>query len=251
MLLDKISSPWPLDALLAGVYIAADRQEAERLRRVLGPHESVITPDGVWVGPNWAQVPGAGGQESGILERERLLNELGEQVSALERTVARLQADHEASRRVLQTLESREYALGQDLQSATDDVAQAKTLLSRHEGELEWNAERAAAIEAELADLRYLSEENVSAIETAKATLARMKRELAEFDDEGARLAAARQEIQAQLLAARAAWRDAREASHDVALRLESMRSNRQSLATAIERNRQLKDQLAAGCAVL
>ena len=251
MLLDKISTPWSLGSLLAGVYIAADRREAETMRGALGPHESVITPDGTWVGPNWAQLTGAGGQQSGIFERERLLGDLGEQVDALEKTVENLEADHEASRRSLHALETREYELGQDLQVAADAATQAKAMLERREGEFERNTERAAAIESELDDLRRLSQESVAAIETGKAALTQMKDQLARFDHEGARLTKAKGEFQEQLLAARTAWREERERSHEIALKLESMRSNRQSAASAIERNKQLKDGLAGRCADL
>jgi chromosome segregation protein len=247
-LLDKVSSPWPLDSLLAGVYAAETLHDAEQIRSRLGADESVVTRDGLWIGPNWAQLQGPAGAQSGILERERVLGDLANEAAALESTVARFGAEYEDSDRSLQRLESEEHELAQSVQAAADAVTEAKTELSRCEAERERNAERAAEIKTEIDDLEYLSEENASAIETARASLTGMQGKLVEFDEERNRLSTARQRIHDELNAARATWRDTRQTSHDIALELERTRSNHQSLVTAVERNEQLKHQLAGHC---
>src|SRR5690606_24601815 len=42
--------------LLAGIHAADSLDAALALRPTLAPGESVVTPDGVWIGPNWARV---------------------------------------------------------------------------------------------------------------------------------------------------------------------------------------------------
>ena len=86
LLLSKITTAWPLDALLGSVYIADTWHEACALAKQLSGHESVVTQDGLWIGSTWCRLLRADClSEGSVLQRERQLQqlaELGEQLTA-------------------------------------------------------------------------------------------------------------------------------------------------------------------------
>jgi len=70
-LAEKVSSSQNLSSLLANVKTAADLPSALVLRSQLSTHESVITPDGIWLGPDWLRVARDQDNEGGVLARQQ------------------------------------------------------------------------------------------------------------------------------------------------------------------------------------
>ena len=85
-LLHRVRCPWALRPLLGGVRCAADLDEALRRRAELAEHESLVTPDGVWLGPNWLRVARGDETHAGVLAREREIKALAERSAASRRT---------------------------------------------------------------------------------------------------------------------------------------------------------------------
>lgn len=75
-LMSKVNAPWPLDYLLAGIYVAETLDEALAECKNLAPSESIITKDGIWLNPAWIKVMREQDSQAGILERERALKAL-------------------------------------------------------------------------------------------------------------------------------------------------------------------------------
>lgn len=78
-LLDQVRSPWNLQTLLGGVYCAEDLRAAKALCAKLAPHESVVTPDGTWLGPDWIIIRQEADERTGLLKREKELRVLNDQ----------------------------------------------------------------------------------------------------------------------------------------------------------------------------
>src|SRR5690606_23754656 len=89
-LLSKVKGPGPLADLLAGSRCAADLAAAQALRAQLKPGESVITPDGLWLGRSWARVHAGEDKQSGVLAREREIHALKERIETLQRRIREL-----------------------------------------------------------------------------------------------------------------------------------------------------------------
>jgi len=75
LLRDHVQGQVP-EGLLAGVYVADDLNAALALRGQLDAYESVVTRDGICLGPDWLKVAKEEDQEAGILERRRELEQL-------------------------------------------------------------------------------------------------------------------------------------------------------------------------------
>ncbi len=72
-LLEKINSPWNLSGLLFGIYCADTIIAAKAMCDNLEANESVITPDGIWLGPGWIMNRQITKDKTGILVREKKL----------------------------------------------------------------------------------------------------------------------------------------------------------------------------------
>ena len=94
----KIEADWPIAGLLHGVLCATSLDEALAARSRLAAGKSVITAQGVWLGPAWLHVRRGGVEEYGVLEREQALEALGREI---ERTDADVQAHEQAARETL------------------------------------------------------------------------------------------------------------------------------------------------------
>jgi chromosome segregation protein len=245
----KVHSDWPIAPLLAGVYAAESLAQAQDIARSLAPHESVITPSGHWIGPNWVQIQGRGEAQGGILQRERLLEDLRVKSAALTTKIQQSQQAFDNAQRDVSTCEARALQIDQALQQAMGSVTELKTDLARQESSLERRRERAAEIKQEISVLKKQSQGAESAAAVALSSLEEIRERLVQFDARNENLVAARSAMQERLDDARVQWRGAREARHDTALKLESLRSRRESLKLAVSRNQTQREELARRCA--
>jgi chromosome segregation protein len=85
------SQPLKLGSLLHGVFAAETVDVAFAQRQRLSAGESIITRQGVWVGPDWVRVLGRGSDEAGIIERAQQIDTLAMRVEEAERRLGTLQ----------------------------------------------------------------------------------------------------------------------------------------------------------------
>ena len=72
-LLSKVHSSLDLTGLLSGIYFSENIHEARALP--LASHESVVLPDGIWLGRNWIKICRGSDSKAGVLQREKQLRE--------------------------------------------------------------------------------------------------------------------------------------------------------------------------------
>lgn len=82
-LVNQLAKPHPAAALLTHVYTACDTETALSERHLLADGESVITPSGLWLGRQWAALPGTVAGHKSILTQtakmQRLQTSIDEQ----------------------------------------------------------------------------------------------------------------------------------------------------------------------------
>ena len=235
-LMDKVRAPWPLEGLLDQVYIAPSLNAARERRQHLGPRESIVTQDGVWLGPHWIKLTRAADQQ-GLLHREHELHILRKTVTETRAAIETLQAKLEAGRAHLSALE-------QALISQQTSAKQAHRLAAEADSRQVHAQHRLAGIEAEQHRLAQEMTELDALIEQAKVSLeeARLRRDAARTQAQA--LSAERESLEQAREATDLTQREAREvvrqhneAAQQVALRLEALRATQaareQSLARA------------------
>ncbi|MGH8597605.1 MAG: hypothetical protein ACREXT_13185, partial [Gammaproteobacteria bacterium] len=243
-LVDKVRCAWPIESLLAGVYVAADLAAALAMKPRLKSFESVITRDGVWMGPNWIQFPERAGDENGILLRQRALDELVCHGKETRAAIARAEALlHEQSISAA-ALEDRDLNLNAQLQAAYAAAAECKNQLVLHSATRERTQARATAISQEIAELDHQTRQTETTLLSLRDRHASLRAHLSELAARGAALSEARRAMQTEVDDARHAWRSARDSLHAIALKLESLRSTHASIAVALGRNSRLTEPL-------
>lgn len=257
-LLDQVQGAGAAGSLLAGIYCADDLAAALALRGQLAAHESVITRDGLWFGPNWLRVARADDAQSGVLARQQELAELAASIDAAEERVETLAAALEESRTELRAAEQRRDEAQRELQQLNRRHGEVRAELTAKQVRIEQLAVRRDGLNREIDESREqyrIEQENLGeARMLLQDAIDRMQ------DDSGTReqLLAERDANRNTLEQARAQARQDKDRSHQLAMRDQSLRAQLDSTASGIERTQNqvlqlqerravLKEEIAAG----
>ena len=240
----KVETRWPVADLLDGVLCAASLEEGLAARVRLAPGESVITAQGVWLGPAWMQVRRGDVEEQGVLERERALGALGQEIEragaeeerrafALGEASGELRAveeAHAAAQRSLNEGHRRCAALRSDLTSRTAAADRA--------------SQRAGELAAELERVVARAEAERGTLATARERLERASGELSRLTAERTRCEDRRSARREQLSRARERWQGLRDDAHALELGIEGARSRLDASEEASRRDRRRLEEL-------
>ncbi len=223
---DKVRSSQALDSLLGGIFVADDLAQAMAIRTQLQAHESVITAEGVWLGPDWLRVHKGDDEKSGVLARE---NELKELALAIEETTARVNGlDDQLSEghARLHDLEQGREALQSSLNQSTQLLAQTESQLTARQERLQQHLSRQDRLQKDIAELLQQRTQDDEHIAQARARLdeALMLNEESEYQREA--LNQRRDDIKSQLDEMRDRARNDRDSAHEIALKLQAARSH-------------------------
>ncbi|HKJ76360.1 MAG TPA: chromosome segregation protein SMC, partial [Gammaproteobacteria bacterium] len=242
---DKVRAPWPLDGLLAGVYAAEDMEAALALRPRLAAGESVVTPEGVWLGPAWLQVARDADEHAGVLQREQDLREVTEEVERLEQRVGEVEARVESGREELHRLEEERESLQGQVNEAGRAHGEVQSQLSGRQARLEQVRQRAERLEAEAEEVRRHLEESEQEVETSRNRLQEAVGRMEELERQRETFESERESLKDALDRAREQARNDRDAAQQVTMRMQTVRTELGSTEQALERARNQLDQMA------
>ncbi len=241
----KVRAPWPLDSLLGPVRTAPDPARALAMREELAAHESVITPDGVWIGPDWLRVIRHHDAKSGILEREKELKQLTETIAELSDQIAGLQEELATGRAQLKALEQARETEQRVLHELNRKVATLQAGVSGARIRQEQAQKRLEQITSEREELdRQLAANRQEQAETRK----RLHEALAlteQLATQREQLRARGEQLRQNLQSCRDQAHRDREATHVVKLKLETLRTELTSTRQALERLEQQQAQFS------
>lgn len=196
----RVQGPLALRQKLASVYCARDLEHA--LDRLVGlkSHESVITPQGDWLGHGWASISRAATEHGGALQREQELRQMRERLHSAEQQVrqggshlqqqrdalneaeemleqARVQHQEtrrrqgqlgvmvEAAKRRLQDVNQREERLSEDIENIEERIAESRSHVSGARGHLTGFVDAMSALEQERKQLEQQRQEHYQSLE--------------------------------------------------------------------------------------
>ncbi|NIV75976.1 MAG: chromosome segregation protein SMC [Gammaproteobacteria bacterium] len=250
-LTDKVRCEWQLDSLFAGISTAQSLQEALDLRPRLAAHESVITPEGVWIGPNWLRAARDADEKAGVLHREHEIRALSAELEELNTSVEALQQQLDAGRERLDDLERERRELRARLDSAQADRGEIQAGLSAKTTALEQARARSERIRHETAEVRRQMETQSRALDEAHARLRAAESQVGDVEQARARLLERREDLRGKLEAAREQARGDHDTAHQHALRVEAVRTQLEStregmgrVETQIEQLRERRDEI-------
>ena len=243
-LLQHVEASWALDSMLGGVYAVDSLEQALALRGQLGPRESVVTRDGLWLGRDWLRVARPSDEKSGVLAREQELKQLSQQLQAMLTRVDDLDRQLQEGNAAIQALEEERNTLQQSLNQAGHHHAELRASLSSKEAHLDQLRQRHDKISAELSEINAQTELHSRDLREARLRLEQLLGQTAGHEQQRQGLARRRDELREALQVQRQSSQQERDAAREIAMRIESSRTQLGSLQGNLERMQQQQAQL-------
>ncbi len=242
----KIGGDWDVSGLVQGVYAVSGVEQALSSVGRLGAGESVITAEGVWLGPGWARLCQPDNGDS-IVRRRGEIEALGGEIGTLEAACAELEGERGRLEAALEAAEADRDGLQADLTNSRLELGEVKSRtekrrrlrreLGETEAQLAADGESAAAAQAELR--RALGEMEADSVEadalkarreTAYGALEACRKRAREAKDAMHRCELERQSIEARL-------KSTREAMDRMATQLQRAKERTESLSGQIAKS--------------
>jgi chromosome segregation protein len=247
-LASRVRSGGRANALLAGVRVADDLPQALQQRGTLASHESIITRDGVWLGPNWMRVSRVTGQQGGVIQRQQELESLARQVAEQERRESELEQSLLSAQETLKRLEEQRQECQRELQASTRQHAEISSSMSAQQARQEQLNARRERLVADLDESRAQFRHEQEAIAEARHLLAEAIERMEHDSQRREELLSERDRTRGTLDSARQKARHDKDACHRVAMRYQSLQTQLNSMRNSIERTDRQVIQLRERC---
>jgi len=234
----RVRAPWSLDGLLAGVYAAESLGEALQLRAALKAHESVVTPDGIWIGSSWLRVARDEDARAGVLEREKEINVLEDKLKDITNKIVGLEQGLEAARGELQEVEARREELQVEANQAHRQFSDARAQFDARRVRLEQIHKRSAALHKEASENSDQRDEETKTADEARSRLHKALVALDRMADEREQGVAERDRLRSGLNESRLEAQRDRDQAHELELRCRSQHTEQETTSQNLERMR-------------
>ncbi|MFQ5549246.1 MAG: chromosome segregation protein SMC [Woeseia sp.] len=237
MLAGKVSkAPAAVLEMLQTVRIAKSLDKALAVREQLQEHESVITPDGVWLSRHWLRVSRDKDPKAGVLSREHDMRRLKAEIREAKSRSDNARKLVKDGRARLAQLEERRDTLQRDAGSLLNEYSALKANLDSARYRIDQANARQAAVREEKSDLE---KERLAAEEQLKASRARFSQAadiIAQLASSQEALESQREELGAELQRVREQADQDRRAAQEIAIQFEGRRSTKDSAAQNLAR---------------
>ena len=235
LLRDHVQGQVP-EGLLAGVYVADDLNGALALRGQLDAHESVVTRDGICLGPDWLKVAKEEDQEAGILERRRELEQLEGEIETLQGTVDDLKEQLESTREQIGELEEEREEVQRQASRINRELGEINAQVSARQVRLEQITMRRERLGRELEETNDQHAQEQEQMKEARAVLAEALDAMEADSGQREALLSRRDELRLRLDEARQKARHDRDQSHHLAMEVQGARTQADSLRQNLSR---------------
>jgi len=244
-LLDQVESDADLSELLGGIYLAEDLPQALALRSRLESGESVITREGLWLGPQWLRVARDSDASDGVIARRQELEELDEQIGELEARVERLDRDRAQSRDRVRQLETEREHSRREADQQSRRASELRAQLSAQQAKIEQLSVRRERAETEIREAGEQLDQEAEQLAEARMILSEAIAAMEADTDERERLLRRRDQIREDLEQVRQKARQDRDKAHQMAMRAHSLKTQLESIRRGISRLQEQSERLS------
>jgi chromosome segregation protein len=232
------------NAVLAGVYCADDMIAALQRRPSLKAHESIITRDGVWLGPNWLRVTRLSDDQGSVIQRKQELEELAARLDGEAQRAEQLETGLLTSQEELKRLEDQRQQTQREIQSVSRQHAEVSATLSAEQAKTEQITVRRERINAEIDESREQFSSEQEAMAAARALLSEAIESMEADSQRREQLLSARDQTRSHLDTARQTARHNKDSAHRAAMRHQSLQTQLTSMRDSIARTLSQVEQL-------
>ena len=232
----KVQGAAVLGSVLSSVFTAQTLGEAMGRRGRLAAGQSLVTRDGVWLGPDWLRLSRDRDPHTGVIEREESLREIRLQVTQLADEVKESEHKLELTRERVHEHEDRRERFQTDVNRLHREHVDRRAALDAAQARTADAERRLSQLETGLSDLRAELATTETELRAARGRMETAIEALASLEPQRLELEQARERLRAEQGAARAAAHTAQQAARDLAIQVESRRSSHTSLTTTLAR---------------
>ena len=243
-LVDVVEAPVSLVGLIDGIYTADDLTAALAARDQLKGGESIVTRDGLWIGPNWLRVSRGADAEAGVLARKQELEDLSRSLEECEVRIEELTEQREQLRRRAGELEAGIEQARDSAEQLNRRTGDLRSQLSAQRARQEQMDERRRRIEQEIAEVREQKDAEAESISEARIALQEAVEAMSDDTDRRETMLARREALREALDAARQRAREDKDRSHELAMREQSVRTQKVSLERTLQVLREQVERL-------
>jgi chromosome segregation protein len=244
LLLNKVQAPWPLMPLLAGIYTAETLADAFELRQQLAAHESIMTPTGIWLGPNWLSTHHDTDETTGTLAREQEITQIHAQLTELTNQVQQLTHELETQQKTLTEQEQQREQAQSLVTNIHQQLSQLNSQQSGKQARLEHLQTQQQRLTEERRELTEQISEDEQELAQVRQTLHAALAAMEQFAEEREKLSQQKESYQEQVMQHNQAWQTAQTERHQIEVRLESLRTDFTHLQQNVSRLNEQVEQL-------
>ena len=224
-----------IDAL-ANILVANSLQQAQQQQRQLQHGQSVITPQGVWMGLHWVLMPAADASQTGVIERQKTVLSLKTQLELAQRKLELTETTSVDASQALQRTEQEREQARRELAEADQHLGTIAAQLGALQARSEQITQRLNQIDADAAELELDRERQHQELECAREEWQQGLEATEEHDEHKEQLLAQRDGLREKLDQLRQQARHERDQAHQLQLTLQSLNSQRDGLQQTISR---------------
>ena len=254
-LAEKVRSSQNLAGLLVGIYCVESLQQALSLRQQLKPGESLITREGIWLGPSWLRLAKDFDEKAGVIQRQHELEDLENRISGTEKQIQQAMENLNGEESLLETLEQDRDGLLKELSEVNRQLSETSSDKSAQLTRIEQAEERRERLTTEIADLEKQQDVEKANIRQSRENLEQILDRMEQHTVRREVLTEARDERRNTLDESREQAARDKDQSHQLALQhqtvsaqLESLKHNMARLSSQVEsyqgREKQLEEYL-------
>lgn len=233
-----VDAPESTRGLLESVHIAGTLPAAMALRKNLAAYESVVTPEGIWLGQHWLRISKDVDEHAGVLARKEEINTLTAKLSTLDEQIGTFQSDYEQRREDLKQLEQNRQEQQGSVNQAHRHFAERNAMLSNRQSRHEQIEGRRQAVTKELTDIQGQTESEQTALETATHERNEAIAAMDELAREHESLQQQREKYRQALDTARTEYKQHQDVMHQLTVQMEAQRTAEASTRQNLERMR-------------
>ena len=230
-----------LKPCLNDIFAADNLDAALQQRKNLQLHQSIISKDGIWLGPNWLRLLRDTDQNGGVLLREQEINTLNESLLQLQQVVAKLEAQIEQGRTNLQEREHNRENLQTEYNLQNRKLSDQRAQLTNKQSRLDQMNQREIRVHHDIQEIELQIEEDRILIEESTERLHTALEMIEDYTQQREELNQERENHRDQLEEVRIKAREDREHSHSLEIRLRGIKTELNALEQGMTR---LKSQL-------
>jgi chromosome segregation protein len=230
-----------IGSLLHGVFAAESAEVAIANRSDLKPGQSIVTRDGLWVGPDWLRMLPHTESDAGIIQRAQELETLNLRVEGAENTLAEMQRLVTEGRARVESLQTQRENLQTRVNDLNRDLGELKADHGVRRVQLEEADARRQRLVKDKADIRGQIEAELVNLGNARQALIEAETQRETNQAERVQLEQARQSATERLETARERARSTRDQFHALNTELKGYQSRLAASTTA--RDRLLRQQ--------